>query len=94
MFFMFLTQLQRFGPLSRRHSVEDVIAALYATTARAQPSATRREHKSLLTLILTDGEVMAATQELYFSTYRPMLRPRHLPVAVCGVRGSDRDWLA
>lgn len=72
-FFMFLTQLQRFGPLSRRHSVEDVIAALYATTARARAICDTEEHKSLLTLILTDGEVMAATQggkELYFSTYK------------------------
>lgn len=72
-FFMFLTQLQRSGPLSRRHSVEDVVAALGVVTKRIRELCDSPDARCLLTVILTDGEVMVAAQggkDLYFSTYK------------------------
>jgi glutamine amidotransferase len=74
-FYVFLTQLQQHGPLGRRHSIDDVVAAVRSTVARVReicdgPDA---ESKSLLTLIVTDGDTMAATRggkELYWSTYK------------------------
>ncbi len=73
MFFIFLTLLQRVGPLARRHSVEDVLAALRATSARVREVCDAPGVESLLTVMVTDGEVMAALQggkELYYSTHK------------------------
>lgn len=78
LFFMFLTQLQRFGPLSRRHSVEDVMTALGESLKRAREVATASDVQTdgkppLLTVIVTDGETMVAHEggkELFFSTYK------------------------
>ncbi|MBX3181757.1 MAG: class II glutamine amidotransferase [Polyangiaceae bacterium] len=72
-FFIFLTLLQRVGPLARRHGVEDVLAALRATIARVREVCDAHGVESLLTVMVTDGEVMAALQggkELYYSTYK------------------------
>ncbi len=84
LFFVFLSHLSGFGPLSRRHSVEDVMAALRMTVLDARkvcdPTA---PEPSLLTMMVTDGETLAATQggkELFYTTYK--------------TRCSDRDSCA
>lgn len=74
-FFVFLTQLQQYGPLARRHSIEDVISALRSTVVcvRSITDGADRESHALLTMIVTDGDTMAATRggrELYWSSYK------------------------
>ena len=79
-FFVFLSHLAEFGPLSRRHSVEDVSEALRTAMLRVREVACKDESRPLLTAIVSDGDTMVATQggkELYFSTYK--------------TRCSDRD---
>jgi len=81
-FFMFLTLLSAYGPLSRRHTVDDATTALKQTVQRvrevcASPAADKRP---ILTLIATDGDTMAAVhggKELFWSTHK--------------TRCSDRD---
>jgi glutamine amidotransferase len=74
-FCVFLTQLQQYGPLSRRHSIDDVVAALRSTITRVREicDGPEPESQALLTMIVTDGDTMAATRggrELYWSTYK------------------------
>ncbi len=75
-FFMVLTELLRFGPLSSRHERRDVVQALMAAIERVRDVCTSHEPGAkpcLLTCILTDGEIMVANQggkELYYSTYK------------------------
>lgn len=74
-FFIFLSLLERRAPLSQRPELGDVVAAVQATletvrTLCAQPGG---DAALLLTFIVTDGDVMVATQggkELSFSTYK------------------------
>ena len=80
-FYLFLTLLAKSGPLSGHPDLDTVNDALRGTVARVReicdPGA---EKPSLLTLMVTDGEVLAATQggkDLYWSSYK--------------VRCSDRD---
>jgi glutamine amidotransferase len=74
-FYVFLTHLQQYGPLSRRHTIDDVVSALRSTVARVRElcdGADPATH-ALLTLIVTDGDTMAATcggRELFWSTYK------------------------
>jgi len=74
-FFLFLTRLQRHGPLSKQLAIEEVVEALRETVAlvREQCDGEADEEKALLTLMTTDGSTMAATQggkELHWSTYK------------------------
>lgn len=74
-FFLFLSELSRYGPLGRRLGIEEVCDALRDTTERVRavcdgPDAPR---PSLLTFVVTNGTTLAATQggkELYWSTYK------------------------
>lgn len=75
-FFLFLTELSRYGPLAGRLGIDEVVQALYDTvrTVRdiADP-APESDQRSLLTLLVTNGQVMAAHQggkELHYSTWK------------------------
>jgi glutamine amidotransferase len=75
-FFIFLTLLERYSPLSQRPELGDVVAAVQATLERVrgicEPQTTTGP-PILLTFIVTDGDVMVATQggkELSFSTHK------------------------
>jgi glutamine amidotransferase len=74
-FYVFLTHLQQYGPLSRRHSIDDVVGALRSTVTRVREVCDGNDEatQSLLTMIVTDGDTMAATRggrELFWSTYK------------------------
>jgi predicted glutamine amidotransferase len=74
-FFIFLSLLERYSPLSERPELGDVVAAVQATLelVRGICQAHVSDASLLLTFIVTDGDVMVATQggkELSFSTYK------------------------
>jgi predicted glutamine amidotransferase len=72
-FFMFLSRLAGYGPLSRRHTVDDVSAALRATIKRTREICDSAGERALLTVIVTDGDTMVATRggkELFWSTFK------------------------
>jgi glutamine amidotransferase len=74
-FFILLTQLSAYGPLTRRLAVEEVTLALSAAlaTVRSTCSVEGAEDRTLLTVILTDGETMVAVhggKDLYWSTHK------------------------
>jgi len=74
-FFLFLTELSRFGALGGRFSLDSALSALRATVQRVRSVCDQPEANlhSSLTLIATDGETLVATQggkELYVSTYK------------------------
>lgn len=80
-FYLFLTHLSQHGPLSARVGVEEVMDALGTTVrqVRAMCDGEDEESKALLTLMVTDGVTMAATEggkELYWSTYKTRCRDR------------------
>lgn len=82
-FFIFLSHLSAYGPLSRRHAVEDVTAALGAAVDRVRDICDEPGKESLLTVIVTDGDTLVAAhggKELFWSTYK--------------TRCSDRDTCA
>ncbi len=75
-FFLVLTELLRFGPLSMRHEGPHVLQALRTAIDRVReicaPGA-QAGKPCVLTCILTDGDLMIAFQggkELYYSTYK------------------------
>jgi predicted glutamine amidotransferase len=75
-FFIFLTVLERYSPLSQRPELGDVVAAVQATLERVRGICEPQTTKGppiLLTFIVTDGDVMVAThggKELSFSTHK------------------------
>lgn len=74
-FFLFLTHLSKHGPLSNRFGVDEVVEALRdtVTAVREMCDGETPESKALLTLLVTDGSTMAATQggkELHWSTFK------------------------
>ena len=74
-FYLLLSKLAGYGPLSKQHTIEDVSAALSDTVARIRElcDGPGEKERSLLTFMITDGETMAATQggkELHWSTYK------------------------
>jgi glutamine amidotransferase len=74
-FLAFLSQLSRFGPLGRRHAIEDVLEALADTVRVVREVADGPDAPSpaLLNLLVTDGTAMAACRHgkgLYFSTFK------------------------
>jgi len=73
LFFQFLSRLAEYGPLARPHGLTDVMAALRRTVQRTREICDVGEHRSLLTLMLTDGQALVAThggRQLYYSTYK------------------------
>ncbi|MFW6051802.1 MAG: class II glutamine amidotransferase [Myxococcota bacterium] len=75
LFYLFLTNLARHGPLGGRIGLEEVVESLRRTVeqARALCDGPGEEGRALLTFIVTDGQVMAAVRsgkELFFSTYK------------------------
>jgi glutamine amidotransferase len=74
-FFIFLTLLQNQTPSSQRPDLASVVGAVQATLERVRSVCQRhaKDEGVLLTFIVTDGDVMVATQggkELSFSTYK------------------------
>jgi predicted glutamine amidotransferase len=75
-FFIFLSVLERYSPLSQRPELGDVVAAVQATLERVRGICEPQTTKGppiLLTFIVTDGDVMVAThggKELSFSTHK------------------------
>lgn len=74
-FFMFLTALSQYGPLGGNYGIEEVIVALRDTVRRVREicDTPERGHRSLLTLMVTNGATMAATRggkELFWSSYK------------------------
>lgn len=73
-FFLFLTELSRFGPLSSRIGVEEAIEALRRTVTLVRGICdSGNGTRSLLTIVVTDGVTMAATcggKELYWSSWK------------------------
>jgi predicted glutamine amidotransferase len=74
-FFIFLTLLQNQTPSSQRPDLASVVGAVQATLERVRSicQGHTKDEAVLLTFIVTDGDVMVATQggkELSFSTYK------------------------
>lgn len=74
-FFLFLTRLERHGPLHKPHVVEQVLESLETTMrdVRQICSPLEEGEETFLTCIVTDGTAMAAHQggkELYWSTHK------------------------
>jgi predicted glutamine amidotransferase len=74
-FFIFLSVLERYSPLNQKPELADVVASVKLTLETVRGVCRERAEGSpvLLTFILTDGDVMVATQggkELLFSTYK------------------------
>jgi glutamine amidotransferase len=75
LFFLFLTHLSQYGPLSGRIGVEETSMALQSTLeqVRAICDVDSAKEASLLTMIVTDGTTMVAAEggkELFWSTYK------------------------
>jgi glutamine amidotransferase len=72
-FFIFLSHLSSLGPLSRRHSVEDVVSALRNALRRTREICDEGMARAMLTVIVTDGDTLVAShggKELFWSTYK------------------------
>lgn len=72
-FFVLLTELQEGGPLLASRSVEEVTDAVRRTMARVREICDRPSAKSLLTVMITNGDTLVAAQggkELFWSTYK------------------------
>ena len=75
LFFLFLTRLQRHGPLASRLGLDAVVPALRETTqiVRRLCDGETEASKALLSFLVTDGTTMAASQggkELFWSSYK------------------------
>jgi glutamine amidotransferase len=72
-FFIFLTLLSGYGPLSRRHAMDDVINALRDTVSRVRAICDTPLQPSLLTLVVSDGDTLVGSEggkELYWSSFK------------------------
>lgn len=73
LFFMFLSRLSERRPLGQEFSVDEVVSALRRTVELARSICDTVERRALLTLMLTDGRLLAAChggKQLYYSTYK------------------------
>ncbi len=73
LFYLVLSELQRYGSLARRLRLEDVTESLRKTLSYVRSECDDAEHTSLLTVVLTDGESMVAVEggkPLYWSTHK------------------------
>jgi glutamine amidotransferase len=80
-FFQFLSRLSEYGPLGRTPAIADVVEALRATILSVRQLCDGDVHRSLLTLMVTDGQCLAATQggkPLYYSTYKKRCSDREI----------------
>jgi glutamine amidotransferase len=80
-FFLFLTELERLHPLGQQASVRNVVLALKKAIQRVRElcAETSEGRPLLLTLVVTDGNVLAGVQggkELYLSTYKHRCKER------------------
>jgi glutamine amidotransferase len=80
-FFLFLTELEKLSPLSQPGSVREVVLALKRAIHSVRAIVTERagERPLLLTMVVTDGNVLAGVQggkELYLSTYKHRCKER------------------
>lgn len=84
-FFLFLSEMQRQGPLASNLGVDEVMAAISTTVERVREicDTPQRGHTSLLTLLTTNGTTLVATQggkELNWSTHKTRCSDRdHCP---------------
>src|SRR5690606_1825426 len=82
-FFILLTELERFGPLNRPHLVTDLVAAVRKTHAIVRSLCDRPGTEALLTMIATDGSSLVGVQggkELHISTHKSRCSDRdHCP---------------
>lgn len=72
-YFLFLTELQAFGPLNRDVSAEQSMEAMAKAVVTVRAICDDSEARSLLTLIATNGSTMVATRggkELFWSSYK------------------------
>ncbi len=74
-FFLFLTELSKYGELGGRHGIDEVAKSLRDTVALVRRIADVEGDagRALLTLLVTNGQVMAAHhggKELYYSTWK------------------------
>lgn len=74
-FFLFLTHLASYGPLSNRLGLDAIVPALEATITQVRElcDGDSEASKALLTILITDGTCMAAVQggkELYWSSHK------------------------
>jgi len=73
-FFLLMSELQRYGPLRNRHQVQDVMAAVRQTVRRVREVCEDGgADPCLLTFLVSDGTTFVATQggkELFWSTYK------------------------
>lgn len=73
-FFIFLSELQRQGPLSSNLGVDEVMTALRATVHKVRGVCdTAERQRALLTLLVSNGSTLVATRggkELYWSSYK------------------------
>ncbi len=72
-FFLFLTELSKYGELAGRLGIEEVARSLRDTVALVRQLADGDAARSLLTLLVTNGQVMAAHhggKELFYSTWK------------------------
>src|SRR5690606_40108204 len=79
LFFIFLSRLSKFGPLSRQASIEEVTCALVETVEIAREICDEGDARSLLTFMVTDGQSLAAVQGgkgLYYSTHKKLCADR------------------
>ncbi|NLY94733.1 MAG: class II glutamine amidotransferase [Myxococcales bacterium] len=80
-FYLLLSQLSAYGPLTARLSVEEVAAAVRKTERIVRELCDEPGARSLLTMIVTDGTAMVAVQggkELFFSTYKQRCGDREI----------------
>jgi glutamine amidotransferase len=72
-FFLFLTLLAERASLASKHELDSVSAALGRTVQRVRELASGGADPALLTLMVTDGELLAASEggrSLFWSTYK------------------------
>jgi len=73
LFFVFLSELERLGPLAEDHDIDSISYALKQAVNRARELCDTDGTRALLTVVATNGECLVAAQggkELYFSTYK------------------------
>lgn len=79
-FFIFLSQLHRHGPLASNFGVDEVMAALRATVRRVREICdTGSRGRALLTIIVSNGATLVATRggkELFWSSYKAVCSER------------------
>ncbi len=82
-FFIFLTHLSKHGPLASRFELDVINDAMGETVGQVRDICDSAEKRSLLTFVLTDGELMFAThggKELRWSTHKTRCSDRdHCP---------------